>query len=225
MRLSNRRHHHTRGRAPALRSTLPAPVAHGPGGVVSVYLRLARAANNVLDRRGRTPRPCSPCPRSLVNLGSGGRAAWASGWSRRRPSCRCSRERLPRGAAPPHRAALTKLPRRATLQRARPVRTRAPPAHLREFSAGRKNERHGKVVTDLKLERGGAGPREGWRGPLPARRARKASSTQVQQPVRFAIKLGRAAFAAAVFHTAPRGDPRRRGTRIGAAAGLPPGPS
>ena len=49
--------------------------------------RLARAAGSVPDRLSQRPRRCFQYPRSLVNLGSGGRVSWPFGWSRRRPSC------------------------------------------------------------------------------------------------------------------------------------------
>ena len=62
---------------------------------------------------------------------------------------RC-RERLPLGAAPlPRRAALTKLPRRATLQRARTAT--GLPRTCANVALGEKAERHGKLapVTDI----------------------------------------------------------------------------
>ena len=75
----------------------------------------------------------------------------------------------------------SRLPRRATLQRAWPALGRAPPAHL-EFSAGRKTGEARQITPchrDLKLERGGDGAREGWRGPLPGSRREKASAAVV----------------------------------------------
>ena len=55
--------------------------------------RLARGGGSARGRRGRTPTPCCPCPRSLGSRGSGGRASWLFGWSRRR--------HLATSAAPP----------------------------------------------------------------------------------------------------------------------------
>ena len=50
--------------------------------------RLGRGVGSARGRRARTPRRSNRCPRSRDCLYFYGRASWASGWSRRRPSCK-----------------------------------------------------------------------------------------------------------------------------------------
>ena len=126
-------------------------------------------------------------------------------------------------AAPARRAAATgcpaRLPRRATLQRAWPALGHAPPAHLREFVAEEKLGPERQFVTIFEVGVQFLGPgmcsEDPFRGARPSR-----ASFGWRNPARFAIdRFGRGVFAATVFHSAARGDPRHAAH----ASSQPPG--
>ena len=121
-------------------------------------------------------RRCFQYPRSLVNLGSGGRVSWASGWSRRRPSCTvgcpCPSLRSRSGAfRAPARVGCAGDAGRAAKA--------APPAHLqmqpRQLPSVQRAAAATGCLDKLPQRAGSAAQRSRWRGRAPPRQGRRAA--------------------------------------------------
>ena len=183
-----------------------------------------RGVDSARGRRARRPMRSNRCPRSLDCLYFYGRASWAFGSSRRRPSCKAEiTVDAGRGCPGAARGCRDKsCPRAAAARSAGRLlnsrwRGRAPPA-AGELLGEETRQIVSPIFAVEFWAQGGV-----LKTPLgaPARAARAlASATSIG----FRLRILESKIAHPQLTAAPRGLSRRRGSRKGAAAGLPPGP-